>query len=97
MGYLEDEELMSFLRQAKSRLITSDGLMRRSSKPKSFIFVLDNLLEEHEVPEVVKGQRLRTKKQLDLIFSLAGLLVHDRSEAQAMPQDYRDVMLWALY
>ena len=48
VGYLSDIELITFLQRAKTQLITRDGAMRRASKPKSFIFVLDNLLEEKE-------------------------------------------------
>ena len=97
VGYLSDEELIVFMRRAKSQLITDDGAMRRSSTPTSFIIVLDNLLGEHEQAEVVKGQRLRTSRELETIFSSAGLLIKEKSCAEAMPSTYRDVMLWALY
>ena len=62
VGYLSDYELITFLQRAKAQLITRDGAMRRTSKPKSFIFVLDNLLEEKEQAEILKGQRLRTQR-----------------------------------
>ena len=55
VGYLNDFELITFLQRAKAQLITRDGVMRRRSDPKSFIFVLDNLLEEYEKAEILKG------------------------------------------
>ena len=76
VGYLTDQELVNFLRTAKSRLITDDEHFTRRSEPKSFIFVLDNLPGEDEAAEVIKGQRLRTKRQLEILFSLAGLIIH---------------------
>ena len=48
IGYLSDIELIIFLQRAKTQLITREGAMRRTSKTKSFIFVLENLLEEYE-------------------------------------------------
>ena len=44
-GYLDAEVLTSFLQRAKAHLMTADGPSRRKSKPGSFIFLLDNVLE----------------------------------------------------
>ena len=44
-----------------------------------------------------KGQRVRSEEQLETILEDACLTVHRRSERQAMPGTYRDVVLWALY
>ena len=88
---------MNFLRKAKSHLIVDDERVVTRSEQKSFIFILDNLLEINEVAEVVKGQRLRTSRELETLFSSAGLIIKEKSCAEAMPSTYRDVMLWALY
>ena len=97
VGYLDDQELVNFLRTAKSRLIQDEERYTRRSKRRSFLFVLDNLLGEHEEANVIKGQRLRTQRQLEVLFSMAGLIIHEQSEVEPMPNNYRDVMLWALY
>ena len=54
-GYLDDSQLVSFLRVAKTHLITDAGPLRRRSQPKSFIFVLDNLLNDYELSVPVKN------------------------------------------
>ena len=55
VGYLNDQELITFLCRAKSQLISKNGPKRRSQSPKSFIFVLDNLLLDEERAEILKG------------------------------------------
>ena len=96
-GYLPSKELVAFLSKAKANLSESAGRFTRLSTPESFIFLLDNVLGEDEEPEMEKGQRVRSQEQLEAIFEEAGLIVHRCSERQAMPEGYRDVVLWALY
>ena len=71
--------------------------LRRYTKPKSFIFVLDNLLKDEEIGVLVKGQRMRTQRKLEELFGLAGLVTHKKTGREPMPEPNRDVMLWALY
>ena len=79
-GYLGRQELVAFLRQAKTRLIIYETRMSRRSVPESFIFLMDNVLSIDEEPVVVKGQQVRSKQELEAIFSEAGLLVYKHSE-----------------
>ena len=65
VGYLEDQELVDFLRKAKSFLSSPTKLGLRSKVPSAFIFVLDNVLEEDEESYVSKGQRLRKVTDLE--------------------------------
>ena len=41
---------------------------------------MDNVLSIDEEPVVVKGQQVRSKQELEAIFSEAGLLVYKHSE-----------------
>ena len=61
-GYISAEDLVIFLRDAKTRLIHDDGRITRKAKPKSFIIVLDNVLPDESESFIDKGQRLRTQK-----------------------------------
>ena len=96
-GYLGHQDLVTFLRKAKTKLLPSRWRTTRREAPESFIILLDNVIEEDDEPKVDKGQRLRTEAQLEAIFSDAGLLVHRRTKRETMPGDFTDVMAWALY
>ena len=96
-GYLARPELVAFMRSAKANLMEGSGRFTRQSRPEAFMIVLDNVLEETEEMEMVKGQRIRTVTELEAIYSEAGLLVHKCSEREPMPGNKRDVMVWALY
>ena len=96
-GYLPAAELSTFLQKAKSNLMEGPGRFTRSSTKESFIFLLDNVLGEGEELELLKGQRVRSQEQLEAIFDEAGLIVHKCSGRQAMPDGFRDVVMWALY
>ena len=60
-GYLDDSALVTFLKKAKARLHTAAGPSKRKSRPASFIFLLDNVLEEGYEKGHNKGQRFRTE------------------------------------
>ena len=96
-GYLAREDLVAFLQKAKANLMQGAGRFTRLSTPEAFIFLLDNVLAEDEEPWMEKGQRVRSEEQLETILEDACLTVHRRSERQAMPGTYRDVVLLALY
>ena len=61
-GYLPANEMVAFLKQAKTRLLHDDGRITRKTEPKSFIIVLDNVLPDESDNFIDKGQRLRTQK-----------------------------------
>ena len=96
-GYLGRSELVSFLRRAKTRLIVDSGRMSRRTMPESFIFLLDNVLTIGEEAMIIKGQQVRTERELEVIFAEAGLLVHKRTQRETMPAGFRNVVVWALY
>ena len=96
-GYLGRSDLISFLRKAKARLAKDSSRVTRTTPPQSFIYLLDNVLEDGEKPEIIKGQLVRSEELLEDIFKEAGLLIHKRSKRELMPGRYRDVRVWALY
>ena len=89
--------MVTYLYKAKSMLDHGLGHLSRQSQPKSFIFVFDNILNEGEESKVLKGQRVRTVKELESIFAEAGLIIHERSGLQEMPAPFREVFVWALF
>ena len=96
-GYLGDTALVNFLRKAKTKLIPGRFRATRQEKPESFIIVLDNIIEVDADAALVKSQRLRTKAKLEALFEQAGLLIHRKTDREAMPGDHCDVVAWALY
>ena len=96
-GYLARSELVSFLRKAKTRLMTGRFRTTRHQAPESFIILLDNVREDGEPPAIIKSQRVRSELELETIFEEAGLLIHKRSEREPMPGGHKDVVVWALY
>ena len=96
-GYLDQAELVAFLRRAKEHLIVDGDRRGRSFEPESFIFVLDNVQAPGEGSVFNKGQRVRNEAELEAIFAAAGLLVHRHSGQKEMPGNFRDVVVWALF
>ena len=88
IGYLERPALVPFLKKAKAMLDHGASRVSRHSQPKSFIFVFDNILYEGEESKVLKGQRVRTVKELESIFAEAGLIIHECSGLQEMPAPF---------
>ena len=68
-GHLDDEALTSFLQRAKVHLMTKTGPSRRKTKPGSFIFLFDNVLEAGEVRKPELGQSFRTEQELEAIIT----------------------------
>ena len=97
VGYLSRADLVTFLRVGKTRLVEQLGRTSRNSPPESFIFVLDNVLEEGEDSYVIKGRRVRSKTELESIFVEAGLIIYKQSGLEKMPGTFRDVCMWALF
>ena len=96
VGYLDRPALVSFLKVAKSRLTLHPGRMNRRSVPDSFLIVFDNVLDEGAESKIMKRQRVRSKTELESIYSEAGLIVHRCSGRKEMPQTFSDVCAWAL-
>ena len=88
---------MAFLKKAKVQLEQGWARMSRRSDPDSHIILLDNVLGPGEEPAFVKGQWVRSEQELEDIFAEAGLIVHARSGRKEMPENYRDIFVWALY
>ena len=96
-GYLTHSELVAFLRQAKARLLVVEGRVTRHRPPESYIFVFDNLRSEEYAQFECKGQTVRSQKELEDIFSEAGLLIFKKEGPDYMPAPYGQAMAWALY
>ena len=97
IGYLNDLELIAFLKNAGAHLESTRSRSTRNSNPSCFIFVFDNILEDLEIPEEYEGQYVRRKEKIEEIFGKAGLIIHKFTEKQELHQDYRSVIMWALY
>lgn len=54
-GYLDEKELITFLKKAKSRLVSDGTKVTRKNPPKSFIFLLDNIRSEEYTDFEWKG------------------------------------------
>ena len=96
-GYLNKAALISFLRKAKLHLSSTGGMKRRKYSPGSFVFLLDNVLEDGTTKDPEKGQRFRTAGEYVSIFNEAGLVVHEQTESTKMPLDFLNIKVWALY
>ena len=96
-GYLNNAALISFLRKAKLHLSMNGQMKRRKDAPSSFVFLLDNVLEDGTTKDPEKGQRFRTSGEYEVVFNEAGLVVHAQSEPTRMPLDFLNIKVWALY
>ena len=59
--------------------------------------MLDNVKDDGEPMEPIKGQRVRSERELEALYAEAGLLVHRRTEREPMPGHHKDVVAWALH
>ena len=75
-GYVNRSNLIAFLREAQKHLIKPDKRSSRRQLPQSFIFVVENVLPEGDLPNLSKDQWLRTREELEEIFLAADLIVH---------------------
>ena len=82
-GYLDDEELVTFLEKARKQLAGNPARPTRSYQPSSCVFVLDNVLWHGQIPFTKDGQRVRAEATLEGIFREAGL--HVAAKTPAMP------------
>lgn len=95
-GYLTDLELVAFLKRASQFLNGTSVKTTRKQGPASFIFVLDNVLEEGEKPFKLLGQRLRHRKTFEELFKQAKLLVYKTTVEAVIHTKFRKVVMWAL-
>ena len=96
-GYLTSLQLSTFLQRAQQRLMPSLFRPTRQSPGGSFIILLDNVKNDDEELYEAKGQYIRSAKELEEVFAQAGLIIYKASERAAMPKNFRDVKVWALY
>ena len=96
-GYLDRPHLVAFLRQAQKHLIKKEGKGARNAPPASFIFLVDNVLPKDDDTNESKNQLLRTQKELESIFKAAELRKYGEPVEHIMPEDYENIMVWALY
>jgi hypothetical protein len=95
-GYLDDEELVPFLKKAATFLDSNRARSTRSNGPSAFIFVLDNVLEDGEAPLKVEGQWVRKQSDLEQLFRQANLLAHQQTEEIQLHPDFKKTIIWAL-
>lgn len=96
-GYLNDLELVSFLKTAANHLQPSAVKTTRYGSPGAFIFVFDNVLGPKERAVPLKGQRLRRRCEFEALFAKAKLLVHKSTAEVKIHPDYRPIVVWALH
>ena len=85
------------MKKAKSFLASKSNHVLRGKTPPTFIFVLDNVLDEDEETYESKGQRLRKATELEQIFTRAQLRVHKDSGRLSFHPEFATVMIWALH
>ena len=68
VGYLDDKELVQFLKKAAKCLKGNDERAKRALNQQSYIVVQDQVCPEDDVPERMDNQQVRTAEQLQDIF-----------------------------
>ena len=94
---MDNRELIEFLREAKCHLRVENGRLSRRSNPSSFIFILDNVLEDGEVEFSKKGELNRPQASLEALFQEAGLIVAKKTAPTRLNKECRKAVIWALY
>ena len=97
IGYLADNRAIKFLRHAKEQLLKGSDRVSRQSKPYSFIFVIDNVLEAREKPREERGERVRSKETLEGLFEKAGLIIKAKTEVKVLHKTCNPAVIWAMY
>ena len=97
VGYLKDDELVAFLKTAAKNLAGRADQRKRSASCESFILVQDQVCQSDKYCEEEKGQRVRSRLELESIFRAAKLRIHKTGEASKVHNDFLPVMIWALY
>ena len=87
-GYLDDDELMAFLMNAKAALANDRRRSTRSDNITSYIIILDNVIGPGEKPKMEDDERVRSKSQMEKLFSKACLIIADKSEPTVAHEDY---------
>ena len=95
-GYLEDQELVLFLRQAKAHLRKPRGYIDGSGPHDSFIYVIDNVAACKESEESEKDQLIRCQDSLEDIFHQAGLQIMHFATSKPFKGNWTPLMMWCL-
>ena len=78
-GYLNDDQLVGFLFNARAYLDNDKSRSTRSNNITSYIFVLDNIANKKDGEKTVNGERVRFKSSLEKLFKKAGLIIAAQS------------------
>ena len=97
VGYLNDYNLMLFLKKAKKHLVEGRKKITRAAGPSALIIVFDSVIEDDEVGKTEAGQRYRSQAELEEIFRVAELEIYKRSLKRTLVGNFTPVMQWALY
>ena len=87
-GYLEDDVLMAFLINARAALANDRSRSTRSNNITSYIFVLDNVVGPGEKSKEEKDERVRSRSEMEKLFSRASLIIADKSKPTVAHEDY---------
>ena len=96
-GYVDDEELESFLKSAKQHLVQEAKRATRKSGRTAFIVVFDNISNAGDGTLWREGQRIREEATFAKIFSRANLTIWEEEPLAVLEDNDFPVKMWALY
>ena len=97
IGYLQENQLVGFLRLCKLWLTKSKKPATRSTGNGAYIIVLDNLAEKGRPFTSEEGQLVRDQQTIEHFFSKAGLCIHKRTGKHTLSKGFHHTMAWALF
>ena len=97
IGYLQENQLVGFLRLCKMWLSKSKKPATRGTGNGAYIIVLDNLAEKRCPYTSDEGQLVRDQQTIEDFYMKAGLCIHKRTGRHTLSQGFRPTMAWALY
>ena len=95
VGYLNDQQLVSFLQRAKYWLKQGKRSSTRKRGFLAYIIVFDSVASNGRVYPLIKDQQVRPRTKLEELFKLAQLTVINKIKTHKLGE-YEDVMAWAL-
>ena len=96
IGYLEDAELIVFLKEAKAHLYEHGDLESRNYEPGAFIIVLDQVAPPALTIDAGKKMVIRNQLDIEELFADAGLTIYKSTRMRKLYEGYEPVKIWAL-
>ena len=98
LGYINDEEVVAFLKQCKAALRGEQMAVTGATEPKAFIVVIDNLPDAAIHSQDKQGeQRLRSPEEFEQLFEEAGLTIHGEPMDADLGEHTLNIRAWILY